>query len=96
MTSGALTREEGAPPMSDSFAEFLGRLQARDGDAARELFGRFTHQLVALARRHIGAGLRHKVEAEDVVQSAYKSLFVRYGAGTRTSSTGTACGACPR
>jgi hypothetical protein len=76
-----LTHEEGAPRRSDSFAEFLSRLQARGGDAARELFGRFTHQLVALALRHIGAGLRHKVEAEDVVQSAYKSLFVRYGAG---------------
>jgi RNA polymerase sigma-70 factor (ECF subfamily) len=67
--------------MPDSFADFLGRLQARDGGAARELFGRFTHQLVALALRHIGDGLRHKVEPEDVVQSAYKSFFVRYGAG---------------
>jgi RNA polymerase sigma-70 factor (ECF subfamily) len=67
--------------MPDSFAEFLGRLQARDDAAARELFGRFTHQLLALALRHIDAGLRHKVEAEDVVQSAYKSFFFRYGAG---------------
>jgi hypothetical protein len=30
--------------MSDSFAEFLGRLQARDAAAAQEFFGRFTHQ----------------------------------------------------
>src|SRR5437763_8400765 len=67
--------------MSDSFAEFLNRLQARDDAAAQELFGRFTHQLIALALRHIDAGLRHKVESEDVVQSAYKSFFFRYGAG---------------
>jgi RNA polymerase sigma-70 factor (ECF subfamily) len=67
--------------MSNSFAEFLARLQRGDDAAAEELFGRFTHQLIALAHRHIHAGLRHKVEAEDVVQSAYKSFFVRYGAG---------------
>jgi RNA polymerase sigma-70 factor (ECF subfamily) len=67
--------------MSDSFAAFLKRLQARDAAAAQELFGRFTHQLIALALRHIHAGLRHKVDPEDVVQSAYKSFFVRYDAG---------------
>jgi RNA polymerase sigma-70 factor, ECF subfamily len=66
--------------MSNSFANFLDRLRARDDDAAEQLFARFTHQLIALARRHIQAGLRHKVEPEDVVQSAYKSFFVRYAA----------------
>src|SRR3954451_9948908 len=74
-------RERGVPPMPDSFAEFLNRLQARDDTAAQELFGRFTHQLIAHALRHIDAGLRHKVDPEDVVQSAYKSFFYRYGDG---------------
>src|SRR5947209_17665991 len=68
--------------MSDSFAEFMSRLQARDAAAAQELFGRFTHQLIALALRRIDAGLRHKVDPEDVVQSAYKSFFHRDGDGT--------------
>jgi RNA polymerase sigma factor (sigma-70 family) len=67
--------------MSDSFAEFLARLHNRDDAAAQELFGRFTHQLIALALRHVDAGLRHKVDPEDIVQSAYKSFFFRYGAG---------------
>jgi RNA polymerase sigma-70 factor (ECF subfamily) len=67
--------------MSNSFAEFLTRLHNRDDAAAHELFGRFTQQLIALALRHIGTGLRHKVDPEDVVQSAYKSFFVRYGGG---------------
>ena len=67
--------------MPNSFAEFLARLQGGDDAAAQELFGRFTHQLIALALRHIDAGLRHKVDPEDVVQSAYKSFFFRYGAG---------------
>jgi RNA polymerase sigma-70 factor, ECF subfamily len=67
--------------MSNSFAEFLARLHNQDDAAAHELFGRFTHQLIALALRHIDAGLRHKVDPEDVVQSTYKSFFARYGAG---------------
>src|SRR5689334_7891576 len=69
------------PTMSNSFAEFLARLRSGDDTAAQELFGRFTHQLIALALRHIDAKLRHKVDPEDVVQSVYKSFFVRYGAG---------------
>jgi len=67
--------------MSDSFAQFLARLHNQDDAAAQELFVRFAHQLIALALRHIDAGLRHKVDPEDVVQSVYKSFFVRYGAG---------------
>jgi RNA polymerase sigma-70 factor (ECF subfamily) len=67
--------------MTNSFAEFLARLHNRDETAARELFGRFTHQLIALALRHINAGLRHKVDPEDVVQSAYKTFFFHYGNG---------------
>jgi RNA polymerase sigma-70 factor (ECF subfamily) len=65
--------------MADSFAQFLTRLQSQDGAAAQELFARFTHQLIALAHTRIAAGLRHKVDPEDVVQSAYKSFFLRYG-----------------
>ena len=67
--------------MSDSFAEFLVRLRGGDDAAAQELFGRFARQLIALALRHITAGLRHRVDPEDVVQSVYKSFFRRYGDG---------------
>jgi RNA polymerase sigma-70 factor (ECF subfamily) len=65
--------------MSDSFAGFLAKLHDKDSAAAQELFERFTRRLHALAQRHIEVGLRHKVDAEDVVQSAYKSFFFRYG-----------------
>src|SRR3954454_23800844 len=67
--------------MSDSFAEFLIKLHSGEDAAAQEVFRRFTHQLVGLAQRHIDVGLRHKVDPEDIVQSAYKSFFFRYGAG---------------
>jgi hypothetical protein len=74
-----------AQTMSNSFAEFLARLHNQDDAAARELFGRFAHQLLALALRHIDAGLRHKVDPEDVVQSAYKSFLSATALGTWTS-----------
>jgi RNA polymerase sigma-70 factor (ECF subfamily) len=67
--------------MNDSFPEWMARLRARDNDAAREVFLRFARQLVALARRQFGAGLRHKVDPEDIVQSAYRSFFERCDAG---------------
>jgi RNA polymerase sigma-70 factor (ECF subfamily) len=65
----------------DSFAEFLARLRAGDSAAFRELFQRFTRQLVALARARFGPPLEHRIDPEDVVQSAYKSFFRRYGDG---------------
>jgi RNA polymerase sigma-70 factor (ECF subfamily) len=64
-----------------SFPDFLARLRAGDSAAPRELFRRFTHQLVALARGRFGPPVGHKVDPEDVVQSAYKSFFRRYGDG---------------
>jgi RNA polymerase sigma-70 factor (ECF subfamily) len=67
--------------MQDSFPDFLARLRSGDDAAARELFERFAHQLISLARRRFTTGLRHKVDPEDVVQSAYKSFFARYGQG---------------
>jgi RNA polymerase sigma-70 factor (ECF subfamily) len=66
---------------NDSFPGWVARLEARDGDAAREVFQRFAGRLVALARRQFGVGLRHKVDPEDVVQSAYKSFFCRCDGG---------------
>jgi len=67
--------------LNDSFTEWLARLRARDGATAREVYQRFTRQLIALARRQFGARLQHKVDPEDVVQSAYKSFFRRFDAG---------------
>jgi RNA polymerase sigma-70 factor (ECF subfamily) len=61
----------------DSFADVIGRLRAGDDAAARDLFGRFAGRLIALARSRLDARLRQKVDAEDVVQSVFKSFFRR-------------------
>jgi hypothetical protein len=73
--SAKKTPRGNAESASHSFADFLTRLQAADADAVHELFRGFTGQLIALARRRVEGGLRHKVDPEDVVQSAYKSFF---------------------
>lgn len=51
-----------------------------DGRSLQE-FERFTRRLIGLARTRLDERLRHKIEPEDVVQSAYKSFFLRYGDG---------------
>jgi RNA polymerase sigma-70 factor (ECF subfamily) len=66
---------------SDSFNDVMARLRAGDQAAAREVFQRFVRGLVPLARSHFDAVLRRKEDPEDVVQSAYKSFFLRYGEG---------------
>jgi RNA polymerase sigma-70 factor (ECF subfamily) len=47
----------------------------------RLAFEYFSRRLIGLARGHLAAQLQHKVDPEDVVQSAYKSLLLRYGEG---------------
>jgi RNA polymerase sigma-70 factor, ECF subfamily len=65
----------------DSFAEHMNRLRDRDQDAATQVFRRFAERLIALARSKLDPQTRRKVDPEDVVQSAYRSFFDRYGAG---------------
>jgi RNA polymerase sigma factor (sigma-70 family) len=66
---------------TDSFIDVMARLRAGDEAAAHEIFQRFVGKLVQLARRQFDAVLRGKVDPEDVVQSAYKSFFLRHSAG---------------
>jgi RNA polymerase sigma-70 factor, ECF subfamily len=55
--------------------------QTPAADDPRLVFERFSRRLIGLARGHLDARLQHKVDPEDVVQSAYKSLLLRYGEG---------------
>src|SRR5438270_11395293 len=66
---------------SDSFADVMARLRNGDDQAATEVFQRYMNRLLVLARQQFDAVLRRKVDPEDVVQSAYKSFFLRYGEG---------------
>src|SRR5262249_15551949 len=81
----------GIPPGRLDFLGELPRPMAKDDPltapadfasaADRAGFERFTAHLVGLARAHLDPRFQHKVDPEDVVQSAYKSFCRRYGEG---------------
>jgi RNA polymerase sigma-70 factor (ECF subfamily) len=62
---------------NDPIRALAERLRSGEDAAAREVFERFAGRLVALARRQFNGLLARKVDPEDVVQSAFKSFFVR-------------------
>jgi RNA polymerase sigma-70 factor (ECF subfamily) len=64
-----------------SFAEIMGRLRDGDRDAAAEVFHRFAHRLIALARSRLDNLLCQKFDPEDVLQSVYQSFFLRHAQG---------------
>jgi RNA polymerase sigma-70 factor (ECF subfamily) len=59
----------------------MERLKVGDPDAAREVFERYARRLVGLAAARLPEILRPRVDAEDVVQSVFKSFFLRQAAG---------------
>src|SRR5262245_47127428 len=61
----------------DSFAALMERFHTDENAAARGLFERYSRRLVALARRQFAQRFAHRVDPEDVVQSAFKSFFAR-------------------
>jgi RNA polymerase sigma-70 factor, ECF subfamily len=65
----------------DSFAAFRDRLRSDEQAAARDVFQRYAQRLVALTRRQFEKRLAHRIDPEDVVQSAFKSFFVRHRDG---------------
>ena len=68
-------------PADDAFRALMVRLRSGEDAAAREVFERFASRLIALTRRQFNQLLARKVDPEDVVQSAFKSFFIRQRAG---------------
>jgi RNA polymerase sigma-70 factor (ECF subfamily) len=62
---------------NDSFADVMARLRAGDDGAATQVFRRFTHRLIGLARANLDSRVRRKVDPEDVLQSVFRSFFLR-------------------
>src|SRR5262245_27123054 len=67
-------------------ADLLQRYRHGDDAAADELFRRYVARLTVLARTRLGPRLPRRVDAEDVVMSAYRSFFVRTRDGRFTLS----------
>ena len=57
--------------------ELLARLKTGDQDAGTEIVNRFMRRLIGLARSKLDAKVMRKIDPEDVVQSVFRSYFVR-------------------
>jgi RNA polymerase sigma-70 factor (ECF subfamily) len=62
-------------------ADTMARLHRGDSAAARAIFDGFAYRLIGLARTRLNATIRQKVDPEDVVQSVFRSFFVRNRGG---------------
>ena len=61
--------------------QLLEQLRAKNPQAASEIFQRFARRLVGMARLRLDEKMRQKVDAEDVVQSVFRSFFARVADG---------------
>lgn len=65
----------------DSFQALMGQVREGDETAAAEVFHHFADRLRELARRRLFARLQAKLDADDVLQSVFRSFFVRHRQG---------------
>lgn len=65
------------PDSSDSVEDLLARLKTGDQDAGTEIVNRFMRRLIGLARKKLDGKMLRKLDPEDVVQSVFRSYFVR-------------------
>lgn len=66
---------------SSSDASLLVRLQAGEDDAATALYTRYAQRLLELADRNAGEDLAQRIDAEDIVQSVFRTFFRRVSDG---------------
>ncbi len=57
--------------------DMIQRCRRGDQDAARELFDAYVARLIPLAKRRISQRLASRVDAEDIVQSVFRTFFAR-------------------
>jgi RNA polymerase sigma-70 factor (ECF subfamily) len=65
----------------DEAAQLLARWRSGDQQAATELFRHYADRLVGLARSQLSRKVGQRLDAEDVVQSVYRSFFADARAG---------------
>ena len=64
--------------MTDDLSDkLLARVREGDEKAAEKLFRRYAESLIAIAGARLSEKLARRIDPEDVVQSAYRSFFVR-------------------
>jgi RNA polymerase sigma factor (sigma-70 family) len=65
--------------MDHESVKLVDRWRSGDELAAGEIYDRYVARLIALASSRLSPALARRVEAEDIVQSVYRSFFARTG-----------------
>ncbi len=73
------TFDDSNPDLSD--AALLNRFQSGQEDAATALYQRYAHRLLRLAGKRSSDGLSKRVDADDIVQSVFRTFFRRAATG---------------
>jgi len=68
--------------------QLVARLRDGDESAASDLYRRYSGRLLGLADRQMSAGIRRTHEPDDIVQSAFRSLFRGVSAGSYDAPEG--------
>ena len=69
-------------------ASLLRRFRRGEQDAATELYLRYADRLRTLAARKASTDLKRRVDAEDIVQSVFRTFFRRAAGGQYDAPTG--------
>lgn len=75
MTSNPLDPSNATNSGLDSTV-LVQRCRGGDQDASREVFDRYVARLISMVDRRMSGRLARRVDAEDIVQSAFRSFFV--------------------
>jgi RNA polymerase sigma-70 factor (ECF subfamily) len=64
-----------------SFPDLMVRLRSGDQGAAFEVFHKYSRRLAGLARSRLQGALAAKVDPDDILQSVFRSFFMRHRDG---------------
>jgi RNA polymerase sigma-70 factor (ECF subfamily) len=70
-----------------AFDDLVARLRTGSDTAAVQVVQRFAGRLQALARTRLDGALRRKLDPEDIMQSVFRSFFIRHAAGELTEGS---------
>jgi RNA polymerase sigma-70 factor (ECF subfamily) len=79
-------KNSGSADVSDEM--LIAKIQSGDDSAAADLYHRYAARLRVLADRQMSSAIRRTHEADDIVQSAFRSLFRGVNSGTYTAPEG--------
>jgi RNA polymerase sigma-70 factor (ECF subfamily) len=72
--------EDGVEPVPTD-QSLLRRFRAGEDTAATELYSRYADRLYRLASARVSSGLQQRVDADDIVQSVFRTFFRRAALG---------------